>query len=134
MRRQLLNPHVFWLVVGCCLVVVGCFVFLRFTTAVLRMLLVLSRQLAEGQYGLTIDAGDIAEGYTVPGQYVQIRVGPDAKAGFFAIASAPDKRCVVYVGVCVLLNLPRHGGAGSVVRAETTALYNCFFLRYVVAA
>eukprot|EP00752_Nemacystus_decipiens_P014796 g13172.t2 len=48
-------------------------------------------KLAEGQYGLTIDAGDIAEGYTVPGQYVQIRTGPDAKAGFFAIASAPDK-------------------------------------------
>ena len=57
-------------------------------------------QVAEGQYGLTIDAGDIAAGYTVPGQYVQIRTSSDAKAGFFAIASPPDKRCVLD-GVCV---------------------------------
>eukprot|EP00903_Cladosiphon_okamuranus_P020227 g18566.t2 len=50
-----------------------------------------TEKLAEGQYGLTIDAGDIAAGYTAPGQYVQIRMGPEAKAGFFAIASPPDK-------------------------------------------
>lgn len=53
-----------------------------------------SPQIADGQYSLTIDAGDIAKEYTIPGQYVQIRVGPDAKANFFAIASAPDPRCV----------------------------------------
>ncbi|CAM9493979.1 unnamed protein product, partial [Hapterophycus canaliculatus] len=49
-----------------------------------------SSQLADGQYSVTIDAGDIAKEYTSPGQYVQVRVGPDAKANFFAIASPPD--------------------------------------------
>ncbi|CAN0070997.1 unnamed protein product [Pylaiella littoralis] len=47
-------------------------------------------EVAKGQYALTIDAGEIAKGYTVPGQFVQIKVGPDGKAGFFAIASPPD--------------------------------------------
>lgn len=45
-------------------------------------------QLAEGQYELRIQAGDLAQNYTTPGQYVQIRVG-DEKPGFYAIASAP---------------------------------------------
>ncbi|CAN0429094.1 unnamed protein product, partial [Ectocarpus sp. 13 AM-2016] len=47
---------------------------------------------AEGQYALTIDAGDIAKEYTVPGQYVQIKVTSSAKPNFFAIASPPDAR------------------------------------------
>lgn len=57
------------------------------------MYVYISPQAAEGQYELTIDAGDIAKEYTVPGQYVQIKMSPDAKAGFFAIASPPDSRC-----------------------------------------
>lgn len=56
------------------------------------------KQVAKGQYALTIDAGEVAKGYTLPGQYVQIKVTSDAKAGFFAIASPPDSRCVY---VCV---------------------------------
>ncbi|CBJ32096.1 conserved unknown protein [Ectocarpus siliculosus] len=47
-------------------------------------------KIAEGQYALTIDAGDIAKEYTAPGQYVQIKVTSSAKPGFFAIASPPD--------------------------------------------
>jgi len=38
---------------------------------------------------LVIDVGKLAEGYKTAGQYMQIKVG-DSKAGFFAIASAPD--------------------------------------------
>jgi hypothetical protein len=36
-----------------------------------------------------IDIGELATGYTTPGQYVQVKVG-DSKPGFFAIASAPN--------------------------------------------
>ncbi|KAG2486349.1 hypothetical protein HYH03_014930 [Edaphochlamys debaryana] len=37
---------------------------------------------------LVLDVGPLAAGYTVPGQFVQVKVG-DSKPGFFAIASAP---------------------------------------------
>lgn len=38
---------------------------------------------------VVIDVGaPLAAGYTVPGQFVQVKVG-DSKPGFFAIASAP---------------------------------------------
>lgn len=36
-----------------------------------------------------VDIGDLAGGYTIGGQYVQLKVG-DSKPGFFAIASAPS--------------------------------------------
>lgn len=52
----------------------------------------ISPQVAEGQYELTIDADDIAKEYTVPGQYVQIKMSLGTKAGFFAIALPPDSR------------------------------------------
>ena len=45
-------------------------------------------QVAVDQHALTIDAGNISEGYEFPGQYVQIKVG-EGKPGFFAIASPP---------------------------------------------
>lgn len=38
---------------------------------------------------LVVDIGALAEGYHIPGQFVQIKVG-DSKAGFYAIASPPD--------------------------------------------
>lgn len=38
---------------------------------------------------LQVDVGKIAEGYMVPGQYIQMRIGEE-KPGFFAIASPPD--------------------------------------------
>ena len=39
---------------------------------------------------IVLDLGDRAAGYTTPGQYVQVRTGgPDAKPGFFAVASPP---------------------------------------------
>ncbi|KXZ42498.1 hypothetical protein GPECTOR_141g696 [Gonium pectorale] len=37
---------------------------------------------------VVLDVGTLAAGYTVPGQFVQVKVG-DSKPGFFAIASAP---------------------------------------------
>lgn len=47
---------------------------------------------AEGLVHVTIDAGDVMGGYNMPGQYVQLKPhSPGAKAGFFAIANAPDK-------------------------------------------
>ncbi len=39
---------------------------------------------------IVLDVGDRAAGYTKPGQYIQVRAGgPDAKPGFFAVASPP---------------------------------------------
>ncbi|CAM9199828.1 unnamed protein product [Discosporangium mesarthrocarpum] len=49
----------------------------------------LRTQAAEGIQSLTIETGEIGSGYTIPGQFVQIKVG-DNKPGFFAIASAPN--------------------------------------------
>lgn len=37
---------------------------------------------------LVLEVGPLAAGYTVPGQYMQVKVG-DSKPGFFAVASAP---------------------------------------------
>lgn len=45
---------------------------------------------ADGLKGIKVAPPDgVAEGYTIPGQYVQIRQPGAEKAGFFAIASAP---------------------------------------------
>ena len=45
---------------------------------------------AQGLKAITIEPADgAAEGFTIPGQYVQIRQPGAEKAGFFAIASAP---------------------------------------------
>ena len=39
---------------------------------------------------VVLDVGDRAAGYTKPGQYIHVRAGgPDAKPGFFAVASPP---------------------------------------------
>jgi len=41
-------------------------------------------------FKVLVDVGaDIAAGYAKPGQYIQAKVSEEAKAGFFAIASAP---------------------------------------------
>jgi arabinosyltransferase len=48
------------------------------------------KAVALGMHRLLVDAGpEVTKGYTIPGQFVQIKVG-DSKPGFFAIASAPD--------------------------------------------
>lgn len=47
------------------------------------------QQVATDLHSVLIDIGELAAGYTKPGQYVQVKVG-DSKPGFFAIASAPD--------------------------------------------
>jgi ferredoxin-NADP reductase len=44
---------------------------------------------AEGLRRVVLDIG-AAAAYTAPGQYVQVRAAPDAKPGFFAIASPPS--------------------------------------------
>lgn len=41
---------------------------------------------------MTIKTGDIAKGYQIPGQFIQMKIpGVDGKPGFFAIASPPPK-------------------------------------------
>ncbi|GAB4823535.1 hypothetical protein N2152v2_010581 [Parachlorella kessleri] len=47
------------------------------------------QQAATLLHTVQIDLGPLAEGYTQPGQFVQVKVG-DSKPGFFAIASPPD--------------------------------------------
>lgn len=38
---------------------------------------------------VVVDLGSLGEGYTQPGQFIQVKVG-DSKPGFFAISSPPD--------------------------------------------
>lgn len=48
------------------------------------------KKIANGMHRLLVDVGaDVCKGYTVPGQFVQIKV-EESKPGFFAIASPPD--------------------------------------------
>jgi NAD(P)H-flavin reductase len=48
------------------------------------------KQIAQNMHRLLVDAGaEVTKGYTIPGQFVQIKV-EESKPGFFAIASAPD--------------------------------------------
>ncbi|KAI8106457.1 hypothetical protein M9435_001001 [Picochlorum sp. BPE23] len=48
------------------------------------------KKIANGMHRLLVDVGaDASKGYTVPGQFVQIKV-EESKPGFFAIASPPD--------------------------------------------
>ncbi|MCB9758683.1 MAG: NAD-binding oxidoreductase [Alphaproteobacteria bacterium] len=51
-----------------------------------------NRLVADDHHHLTLDPGhpDLLGGYTIPGQFVQLRLGED-KPGFFAIASAPGQ-------------------------------------------
>eukprot|EP00959_Pyramimonas_sp_CCMP1952_P446985 9358874-Pyramimonas_sp.AAC.2 len=49
-----------------------------------------SKTTDSGMSYLTVDVGEeIVKGYTKPGQFVQVRVTPEGKAAFLAIASAP---------------------------------------------
>ena len=54
---------------------------------------------------LRVDLGGLVDGYTTAGQFIQMRVG-DKKAGFFAIASPPDKENRGPVEVLVKDNAP----------------------------
>ena len=46
---------------------------------------------AKGMKLVTVNVPDeVKGGYSAPGQYCQMKVGEDAKAGFYAIASAPN--------------------------------------------
>jgi len=47
------------------------------------------RNLLPQLQSLVLDIGILAEGYRIPGQFIQIKVG-DSKPGFYAIASPPD--------------------------------------------
>ena len=48
------------------------------------------KNIALGMHRILLDAGaHVTKGYTIPGQFVQIKV-EDSKPGFFAIASPPD--------------------------------------------
>ena len=42
----------------------------------------------------TVDIGDLAQGYTKGGQYMQIKVG-ESKPAFYAIASAPSAKAEI---------------------------------------
>ena len=42
----------------------------------------------------TVDIGDLAQGYTKGGQYLQIKVG-ESKPAFYAIASAPSSKAEI---------------------------------------
>ena len=54
---------------------------------------------------LRVDLGGLVDGYTTAGQFIQVRVG-EKKAGFFAIASPPDKENRGPVEVLVKDNAP----------------------------
>ena len=49
---------------------------------------------------LIVDIGELATGYKIPGQFVQIKVG-DSKPGFYAIASPPEPNNLGYVELLV---------------------------------
>ena len=50
-----------------------------------------TQKIAENLHKLLVDIGAAgAAGYTTSGQFIQAKVEPEGKAGFFAIASAPD--------------------------------------------
>ena len=49
-----------------------------------------SYRAAEGLQAVVLDIGQLALGYQRGGQFLQLKVGKDAKPGFYAIASAPD--------------------------------------------
>lgn len=47
-----------------------------------------NERVGEGLHAITLEVGALADGYTVPGQYVQLAAG-QGKPAFMAIASAP---------------------------------------------
>ena len=47
------------------------------------------------RYKLVVDVGEVAKGYTVPGQYVQVRSSEDQKPAFIALANAPADTTLV---------------------------------------
>ena len=50
-----------------------------------------SERVGKDRYQLLLNVGnDIAKGYTLAGQYVQVRVGEDSKPAFIALANAPN--------------------------------------------
>ncbi|KAJ8609237.1 hypothetical protein CTAYLR_008065 [Chrysophaeum taylorii] len=50
---------------------------------------------AKGMRSITLEVGaETAAGFTVPGQFVQLKLDADAKPGFFAIASPPSNASV----------------------------------------
>ncbi len=62
-----------------------------------------------------VDIGSLASEYKIPGQFVQAKMDADGKAGFFAIASAPDSN---NAGVVELLIKPS-GEAAEAICAAT---------------
>lgn len=46
---------------------------------------------AEALQRIRVDLGGLASNYTLAGQFIQAKASEDGKAGFYAIASAPDK-------------------------------------------
>lgn len=52
-------------------------------------------QVGKDRYKLVVDVGEVAKGYTVPGQYVQVRSSEDQKPAFIALANAPADTTLV---------------------------------------
>ncbi|QDZ18158.1 putative FAD/NAD(P)-binding oxidoreductase [Chloropicon primus] len=59
-----------------------------------------NEKVGKDRYKLVLDIGeDVAKGYTVPGQYVQLRCGEEQKPAFIAIANAPSESSLVEIVV-----------------------------------
>ncbi|KAL4527635.1 hypothetical protein Ndes2437A_g02783 [Nannochloris sp. 'desiccata'] len=65
------------------------------------------------------DIGSLASDYTTPGQFLQAKIAADGKAGFFAIASAPDSN---NAGVVELLIKPNGEAAEAICAATEGAI------------
>ncbi len=70
---------------------------------------------ADNLHRCLVDIGPLASEYKIPGQFIQAKIAADGKAGFFAIASAPDSN---NSGVVELLIKPS-GEAAEAICAAT---------------
>jgi arabinosyltransferase len=70
---------------------------------------------ADNLHRCLVDIGSLASEYTIPGQFIQAKIAANGKAGFFAIASAPDSN---NAGVVELLIKP-NGEAAEAICAAT---------------
>ncbi|KAF5832117.1 hypothetical protein DUNSADRAFT_12128 [Dunaliella salina] len=71
-----------------------------------------NREVTPQAHQVFVDVGSLATGYTKPGQFIQAKVDPEGKPGFFAIASPPD---VNNQGVLELLVKRQPGSAADAI-------------------
>ncbi|KAG7672780.1 hypothetical protein Ndes2526B_g08684 [Nannochloris sp. 'desiccata'] len=74
---------------------------------------------ADNLHRCLVDIGSLASDYTTPGQFLQAKIAADGKAGFFAIASAPDSN---NAGVVELLIKPNGEAAEAICAATEGAI------------